>query len=378
MQDSGMNICASDLYRFRLRLARALTLKTETLYVREGFLLRLTDANGRSAWGEVAPLPAFSRETLPQAATELALLRPMLLQGPAAPPLALLHQGGEWAWPGPVPSAATRFGVESALLKLQAQSRQQELQCLLNSAAASKVPLNGLLSGTPAQIQARAAALRARGYKALKLKVGRLPLADELDLIARVRGLVGPDCRIRLDANRCWHVPEALEFMTRAAQFDIDYLEEPVKSYAQLTALAAQPSASMALALDESLLDLHPHELPRLPGFKAVVIKPMLLGFFRAWHFAQAARQRGLAPVISAAFESSIGLHDLACMAAAVHVPPVPAGLDTLDWLAEDLLQPPLRVESGAVTLAPDRQGQGHICRERLEAASGEDHPFGP
>ncbi|MEK6165913.1 hypothetical protein WI664_15115 [Vibrio cholerae] len=54
------------LYRYQLPMDSGVILRNEKLTQREGFIVELTE-NGRTARGEIAPLPGFSRETLEDA-----------------------------------------------------------------------------------------------------------------------------------------------------------------------------------------------------------------------------------------------------------------------------------------------------------------------
>ncbi|MEE8430221.1 MAG: o-succinylbenzoate synthase [Candidatus Desulfatibia sp.] len=362
-----MKIAEIIIYRFRLKLKQPLTLKNKILRFREGFVVRLADESGNHGWGEISPLIGFSRETIEQAGRELALL-PSTITGCAIPPNVELLNGGFEDWLGGFNlSASVRFGLESAVLNMQAMSKQLGLHRLLDAKAAARVAVNALLSGTREQIEVKANALLGKGYRAFKLKVGRLSLDEDIEMVAGVRNIIGQDTLLRLDANRTWNLDDALKFMQRAVQFNINYIEEPLQSFYQLKKLMQDCSPPLPVALDESLLEISPPELPLLPALKAIVIKPTLLGFERAMRFARAAQDNGITPVISAAFESSLGLLALASMAAVINHGQTPAGLDTLAWLEEDLPETPMRIQTGKIVLDDDSNLMKNIKMELLE-----------
>ena len=62
------------LFRYRLPLAEPLTLAGRVIHEREGVLIRVDSDSGASGWGDVAPLPAFSRESIEDAEAEIASL----------------------------------------------------------------------------------------------------------------------------------------------------------------------------------------------------------------------------------------------------------------------------------------------------------------
>ena len=68
----------------------------------------------------------------------------------------------------------------------------------------------------------------AQGFKAVKIKTGRLSPAEEEARIAAARDAIGPDVYLMLDANNAWSdLPTALEYMRRFEAYDPYWIEEP-------------------------------------------------------------------------------------------------------------------------------------------------------
>lgn len=67
----------------------------------------------------------------------------------------------------------------------------------------------------------------AEGFHAVKIKIG-FDVDEDLDVIAAVRGAIGADTRFMIDANHGYDVLEAIEVGRLAAEFDVDWFEEPV------------------------------------------------------------------------------------------------------------------------------------------------------
>lgn len=68
---------------------------------------------------------------------------------------------------------------------------------------------------------------RADGFHAAKIKIG-FGVAEDLAVIRAVRDAAGPDMRLMIDANHGYDVIEAVRLGRAAAQYDIDWFEEPV------------------------------------------------------------------------------------------------------------------------------------------------------
>jgi L-alanine-DL-glutamate epimerase-like enolase superfamily enzyme len=68
----------------------------------------------------------------------------------------------------------------------------------------------------------------ALGYKAVKMKVGRLDPAGEEARIRAARETIGPDVLLMLDANNAWQdLPTALRYMERYERYAPYWIEEP-------------------------------------------------------------------------------------------------------------------------------------------------------
>lgn len=71
------------------------------------------------------------------------------------------------------------------------------------------------------------AAHRDAGFHACKIKIGFDPVED-LQVIKAVREAIGPDMRLMIDSNHGYDAIEAVRVGKAAAQYDIDWFEEPV------------------------------------------------------------------------------------------------------------------------------------------------------
>ena len=68
---------------------------------------------------------------------------------------------------------------------------------------------------------------RDAGFHAGKIKIG-FGVEEDLRVIAAVREAIGPDMRLMIDANHGYDVREAISLGQRAAEYGIDWFEEPV------------------------------------------------------------------------------------------------------------------------------------------------------
>ncbi len=78
----------------------------------------------------------------------------------------------------------------------------------------------------------------------VKLKVGRVSVAEDVERVRAVRETVGADFIIACDANQGWTPRQAIEFCRAVAPLDIRWIEEPVRWYDQLEGLRMVREAS--------------------------------------------------------------------------------------------------------------------------------------
>ncbi len=360
-----MRLAKIELFRYRLKLARAIT-SDASLTHREGLVVRVEDESDHVGFGEVAPLPGFSAETLHECREQMVRWRWSVLRQEVPQHLEELS-GGFAQWLGQHDMAGSvRCGIEMAVLSLQTSSQGVPLRELLADMPQETLRLNALLSGDSDEVLSRAAQAVTQGYTAVKLKIGHNAIDQDVRLIGMVREACGPDMRLRLDANRTFNVDSALELIGAVAPYVIEYVEEPVGGMDGLRELL-QRSPSVPIAIDESLVDLEPAMLRELPAVAAVILKPTLLGLERSMAFARAATAIGATPVVTSMFESGVGLSVLAQFAASITPAEVAVGLDTRAWLAEDLLKGELYAAPGLIRLSQLDDFEARLVTDRLQ-----------
>jgi L-alanine-DL-glutamate epimerase-like enolase superfamily enzyme len=68
----------------------------------------------------------------------------------------------------------------------------------------------------------------AMGARAIKMKIGGVPMAEDVARVRTVRKAVGPDVKVLVDANCAYRAYEAIQLAKRIEEFDIFWFEEPV------------------------------------------------------------------------------------------------------------------------------------------------------
>ncbi len=96
-----------------------------------------------------------------------------------------------------------------------------------------------------------------RGFNAVKIKIGRENLDEDIERIKRVRELIGPDVSFMVDANYSMSVEKAIEAANRFKKYGILWFEEPIIPDDYLGHAKIADATGIPLAMGENLHTIH-------------------------------------------------------------------------------------------------------------------------
>ena len=91
------------------------------------------------------------------------------------------------------------------------------------------------------------------GYTAVKIKVGKPELAEDVARVAAIRALIGPDIAFMIDANYGLDVEQAIAMARAMSPFNLLWFEEPIIPDDYLGHAAIADATHMPLAMGENL-----------------------------------------------------------------------------------------------------------------------------
>ena len=197
------------------------------------------------------------------------------------------------------------------------------------------------------------AAVLARfpGCRTAKVKVAApdQTLAQDVARVRAAREALGPEGRIRIDANGGWNVDEAEHAMHALASFDLEYVEQPCASIADLLEISIRTKyMGIPIAADESVRRADdPLAVAEADAADILVVKAQPLGGIH--RVLELVERTGLPVVVSSALDTSVGLAMGAHLAASVPSLEFDCGLGTASLLAADVSHAPLSPVDGAV-----------------------------
>jgi O-succinylbenzoate synthase len=206
----------------------------------------------------------------------------------------------------------------------------------------------------------------ASGCRTAKVKVAERGQAEgeDIERVAAVRDALGPEGRIRVDANGGWPVDQAARMLRRLDSYSLEYAEQPCATLEELARL--RRLVDIPVAADESIRRADDPARVRAAGAAdIVVVKVQPLGGVRA--ALRVAQASGLPVVVSSAVDTSVGLAAGVALAAALPELPYACGLGTMSLLAGDVTAAPLAAPpAGSAGEMPVRRpavDQGELAR---------------
>jgi len=282
-----------------------LTTRFRAITTREGVLLR-----GDAGWGEFSPFLEYDART-------------------AEPWLRSAREAADQGWPEPV---------------------------------RDRVPVNVTV---PAVGPDEAIAIVARGgCTTAKVKVAEKgqTLAHEQERLEAVRDALGPDGKIRIDANGAWSVDAAVAAigLLEKAAGGLEYVEQPCATVEDLALVRRR--VDVPIAADESIRRAEdPYLVRKLEAADVAVLKVQPLGGVRAC--LRIAEDIGLPVVVSSALETSIGIAAGVALAAALPALDHACGLATVQLLTVDVGVPSLLPEDGGLPVVRPDVSRSAVAR---------------
>jgi L-alanine-DL-glutamate epimerase-like enolase superfamily enzyme len=239
----------------------------------------------------------------------------------------------------------------------------------------AKVPLYRLMGGARERIRAYGSGINAhldgeplldqmrgfleRGYRAVKMKVGRDDPEEDVERVGAVRKLIGSDVLLMLDANQKWTAAEAVRRGQLLARFSPFWLEEPVLADDREAHCRVREGTGIPVAAGETMYTRYEFaDFLRSGALDIVQADIPRVGGYTEWlKIAKLAESFNLP--VAPHFVMELSIHALCAVPNGLILEDLQGGSFTdLGILAE-----PVRVERGELS-PPRRPGHGIVLDE--------------
>ena len=246
-----------------------------------------------------------------------------------------------------------QIGLEQAFLSLQSTSPYKLF--VSNFTESNKaIDINGLIwMGDREFMNDQIKEKIAQGFRCLKMKIGAIDFATEVQLLASIRKEFSiNDIELRVDANGAFKPSEALEKLKMLSNYDLHSIEQPIRQghYQEMALLCEE--TPLPIALDEELIGVFDvtkrTKMLQIIKPQYIILKPSLVGGFKeSLEWIELAKKSGIGWWVTSALESNIGLNAIAQWTATLKSS-MPQGLGT-GGLFTNNFDSPLEVYKGGL-----------------------------
>lgn len=274
-----MKILKAEFWTEKIPLTRPYTIAYQTSDSVENIFVRLIGEKGRVGIGVASPAESVTGESFDSCRVALAThLEALVLHKTVSPNLIWDIQQTLKANPA---ACAT---IDIAIHDLWGKMLQLPLAKLFGQVHTS-LPTSitiGIKETIAAAVE-EAVEYKERKFKIIKLKVG-LEVEKDIEIITKIKEVVGSDMLIRVDANQGYSKQALLQFLHATSNLDVEFVEQPFKTTATEDLLSLPESIRKKMMADESLqkpIDAIRHAVPP-HAFGIYNIKLMKCGGIRA------------------------------------------------------------------------------------------------
>jgi L-alanine-DL-glutamate epimerase-like enolase superfamily enzyme len=299
-----MKITATEIYKLTIPM-EPFVIATETSYYAQNVFLRVHTDSGITGMGECSAFPMLVGETQNtcfEVAKDLARILkgkdPLDIEG------RLKELDAYIAF-----NSTIKSGFDIALHDLAAKAAQKPLYQFLGG---NKKKIQSDLTigiNTPEEMAATARTFVADGVEVIKIKLGK-NAKEDVERVRRIREAVGPDIRLRIDANQGWTYEDALYALGQMGAWDIQFCEQPMRHWNDPLLPQLRKQSPVKIMADESVFD-HYDAIRLIEAGACDYINIKLAksgGLLEAKKIAEEAGKRGTPCMIGGMLESRLAL----------------------------------------------------------------------
>ena len=320
-------------------------------------LVRITASDGSIGLGNIDPSPGYSTETIEQSLDALRNKLGAVVHGHDAGNIHGLSEAMDKALAGFLDAKAA---IEMACVDLTARRLGIAVHQYLGGALVDSVRFNAWIGIEPPDVAAaEARKWFDRGFRSAKIKVGGGVDADR-DRVQAVREAVGPQMKLRADANAGYSVEDGIRLGKLLEPFDMQLLEQPVAADDLAGMSKVRQAIGVKVMADESITD-HASLIRVIQADCADIVKLKVMkqgGFLACRRMLETASAAGLGVVIGHGF--GLGVNTVAEIMLAATSRSVLEGLECVGPLktADDIVTQKLDLARGEIAL-PGGPGLG-------------------
>ncbi|MEI6264428.1 MAG: dipeptide epimerase [Sphingobacteriia bacterium] len=249
-----MQITQTEIYKYSIPMV-PFTIATGTMHYAQNLFIRIHTDKGITGVGECSAFPMIVGETQ-NTCFEMAKDFAQLWKG--KDPLDINQRLTELDL-FTAKNYTAKSAFDLALYDIAAKNANLPLYEFLGGK--NKIVESDLTIGinSPAQMAEQAIEFVAKGVHILKVKLGKDPGTD-IERIQQIRNAIGYNTKIRIDANQGWSYDDAVIALTALGKFDIEFCEQPMRTWNDELLPALCGISPIPIMADESVYTHHDAE----------------------------------------------------------------------------------------------------------------------
>ena len=299
-----MKITSIDIYRFSIPM-EPFVIATGTMHFAQNTLLKIHTDAGITGIGECSAFPMIVGETQDTCIIMAQLFAKQLI---GKDPLEIPDRMNDLL-AAAAHNSTIKSAFDMALFDIAAKDAKLPLYAFLGGQ--HKIVETDMTIGinTPEQMAEAALKIRNKGCNFLKVKLGKNAIED-IERVKQIRAAVGPEMSIRLDANQGWDFDEALHALGQMAQYDIEFCEQPMRTWYDDRLPELHLNSPVKIMADESCYNHHDaRKLINSQSCSYINIKfSKSGGILEAQKIHEVSLQSGVKCMIGAMLETRIAL----------------------------------------------------------------------
>jgi L-Ala-D/L-Glu epimerase len=153
-------------------------------------------------------------------------------------------------------NSTIKSAFDMALYDMAAQHANKALYEFLGGTKKEMVTDITVGINSPEIMAAQAKVFVEKGATILKIKLGK-DVATDVERIKTIRESIGNDITIRIDANQGWSVDEATNTLKQLGQYNIEFCEQPMRTYNDEYLPTLVKTSPIKIMADESVYNHH-------------------------------------------------------------------------------------------------------------------------
>ena len=299
-----MKITHTEIYRFSIPM-EPFVIATGTMHFAQNVLIRIHTDAGIHGVGECSAFPMIvgeTQETCLAMAKDFAQI--LIDKDPLDIPERMNDLLGYAAHNGTIKSA-----FDMALFDIAAKHADLPLYRFLGGQKRSVETDMTIGIDSPQNMALSALKYQQQGCRILKIKLGK-KVHEDIERVRQIREAVGDVMTIRLDANQGWNFDDALYALGALAPFNIEFCEQPMRTWFDDRLPELKANSPIKLMADESCYNHHDaRKLINSQSCEYLNIKfSKSGGILEAQKIHEVALQTGTKCMIGSMLESRIAL----------------------------------------------------------------------